>query len=48
MPRDRIPMNISFPTEKEKQDAIDKADERDKSVSEMVQAWFRRLPRLGK
>lgn len=47
MPRTRVPLNISFPTEEEKQEAISKARERKKSVSEIVQSYFRRLPHVN-
>ena len=48
MPRTRIPLNISFPSEEEKDEAVAKAKERKTSVSELVQKYFRRLPRLSK
>jgi hypothetical protein len=42
----RVPMNISFPSEEEKQAAIKKAAQRKRSVSEQVQLHFRKLPLL--
>lgn len=42
--RKRIPMNISFPSQEEKDAAIEKARERRKTVSLLVQEFFRRLP----
>lgn len=38
-------MNISFPTEEEKAQAQAIAKARKKTVSQMVQEYFRRLPR---
>lgn len=41
-------MNISFLTEEDKADAQAKADERNTTVSVLVQKYFKKLPRLSK
>ena len=41
--RTRVPLNISFPSQKEKEEAIAKARKRKKTVSVLVQEYFRRL-----
>jgi hypothetical protein len=47
MPK-RVAMNISFPTEEEKEAAVEKAKERDTTVSGLVAKYFRKLPRKDK
>jgi uncharacterized protein (UPF0297 family) len=41
-------MTISFPSEDDKREAIGKAEERDKSVSELVHNYFKKLPRKNR
>lgn len=44
MPRTRIPLNISVPTEEDREMIKQKAAQRKKSISELVLEHFRRLP----
>lgn len=39
----RVPLNISVPTQEEKEEIVQKARSRGESISEIVVAHFRRL-----
>ena len=44
--RTRVPLNISFLNQQDKQDALDKAKERMTTVSALVQRYFKKLPHI--
>lgn len=45
MTKPLVRLNIYVPSQEEKEEIVAKAMERDKSVSELIVAYFRRLPR---
>ncbi len=46
MPAKRIPVHISFPSAKERDEAAAKARERGRSLSGQIQWYFRTLPHI--
>ena len=46
MPINRIPVSISFPSTKERDEAMKKAKERGRSLSGQIQWYFRTLPHI--